>query len=283
MQTTSLNSSWQRSSLGYKERFVDDFEYNGIRVRQFPCRAVFEKAAVDAFGSGFVGVDRDSERCDNENDVDRVPDTAFTVWDSSILLGVYASREDVCKRLTRRRTTPSTTPIVTLELGAGAGVASLLFARSEYAKNSLRSFVMVVTDLPGTINFTKLNMQTNIGKVHANTTLVTKPLRWGRIEDIEALPVQIRLPDIVLGADLLYTCDKTVICALAETVTLLAKKVVVFAVCKQHRPESITFFLSLVRESFEIKHVPASMIHETLLASDEDFGIIELWRKRRRK
>ncbi|KAL7480344.1 hypothetical protein ACHAW6_006036 [Cyclotella cf. meneghiniana] len=278
-----MNSAWQRSSLGYKERFVDDFEYNGIRVRQFPCRAVFEKAVLNTFGAGDANVDEDCERSDEGNDFDRVPDTAFTVWDSSILLGVYASREDVCQRLTRQKTTRLMSPIVTLELGAGAGVASLLFARSACVKNSHRRFIMVMTDLPGTINFTRLNAHANVDKVHENTMLVTKQLRWGRIEDIEALPAQICQPDIVFGADLLYTCDRTVICALAETVSLLAKKVVVFAVCKQHRPESIALFLNIVRDSFDIKYVSASMIHETLLASDQDFGIVELWKKRRRR
>jgi len=81
----------------------------------------------------------------------------------------------------------------------------------------------------------------------------------------------------------LYTIDKSVISALADTVILLAGRVAVFAVCKQHRPESIDFFLSLVQEAFEIRNIPASTVHDDLHAVDEDFAIIELWRKKRHR
>lgn len=201
------------------------------------------------------------------------------MWDASVLLGVYASQEDVWRRLVGRRKSPA--PIVTLELGSGAGVASLLVAKSNNVRSN--NCIMVMTDLPGTINFTKLNIHSNIEKISSNTMIVTKPLRWGRLEDIARLPAELSQPDIVFGADLLYTCDETVIRALADTVTWLAKRVAVFAVCKQHRPESIVLFLSLVKEQFDVKLVSASKVHEDLLASDEDFSIIELWRKRRRR
>ncbi len=104
---SSASDSWQRSNLGYKERFIDDFAFNNIRVRQFPCRAVFERAVCEAFGSssGYtnthnhlsttIGTSYD----DDGICADPVPDTAFTVWESSILLGMYVSRKYVWKRL----------------------------------------------------------------------------------------------------------------------------------------------------------------------------------------
>eukprot|EP00986_Skeletonema_menzelii_P007668 scaffold3018_cov128-Skeletonema_menzelii.AAC.2 len=215
MKSSSVNSAWQRSTLGYKERFVDDFHYNNVRVRQFPCRAVFEKALCDAFGPSFLTEDDldGTKSCyDDEVDNDRVPDTAFTVWESSVLLGMYASRKDVWNRLIGRSKLKYTSrPIVTLELGSGTGVASLLVA-----------------------------------------------------------------------TNLLYTCDESVICALAETVMQLTGRVAVFAVCKLHRPQSITYFLSLVKTCFDVRHVVVSTAHEDLMASDEDFGLIELWRKKLR-
>jgi hypothetical protein len=283
--SASVNSAWQRSTLGYKERFVDDFHYNNIRVRQFPCRAVFEKAVCDAFGSSSLATDAHLESTkgyDDEVDNDRVPDTAFTVWESSILLGMYASRNDVWKRLVGTRKLRSSRPIVTLELGAGTGFASLLLSTSEVIWESKCDCQVVMTDLPSTINFTRLNVHANIDKIPRNAQVVTQPLRWGRIEDIKALPQDISRPDIIFGADLLYTCDESVICALAETVILLTGRVAVFAVCKQHRPESITFFLSLVKSCFDIRHVLASAVHDDIMASDEDFGLIELWRKKLR-
>ena len=288
MKSALVNSAWQRSTLGYKERFVDDFHYNNIRVRQFPCRAVFEKAVRDAFGSSFAFASNDdhlanTSRCyDDEVDNDRVPDTAFTVWESSILLGMYASRRDVWKRLIGARKLHSPRPIVTLELGSGTGVASLLVATSVVVWESKCDCKVVMTDLPSTIDFTRLNVHTNIDMIPTHAQVVTQPLRWGRIEDIEALPHDISRPDIIFGADLLYTCDESVICALAETVILLTGRVAVFAVCKLHRPQSIAYFLSVVERYFHVRHVAVSTAHEHLMPSDEDYGLLELWRKKLR-
>lgn len=285
MKSASVNSAWQRSTLGYKERFVDDFYYNNVRVRQFPCRAVFEKAVCNEFGTSFASDDHQAStniHYDDTVDNDRVPDTAFTVWESSILLGMYTSRRDVWERLIGTRKLHSSRPIVTLELGSGTGVASLLVATSEVIWESKCDCILVMTDLPGAIDFTRLNIQANIGKIPANAKVVTQPLRWGRIHDIEALPYDTCRPDIIFGADLLYTCDKSVIRALADTVILLTGRVAVFAVCKLHRPQSITYFLSLVKRYFHVRHVAVSTAHEHLMASDEDYGLLELWRKKLR-
>ena len=176
MKSSSVNSAWQRSTLGYKERFVDDFHYNNVRVRQFPCRAVFEKALCDAFGPSFLTEDDldGTKSCyDDEVDNDRVPDTAFTVWESSVLLGMYASRKDVWNRLIGRSKLKYTSrPIVTLELGSGTGVASLLVATSKVVWESNCDCQVVMTDLPSTINFTRLNVHANIDKIPANAQIV---------------------------------------------------------------------------------------------------------------
>ncbi|KAL7459734.1 hypothetical protein ACHAWC_011942 [Mediolabrus comicus] len=140
-----------------------------------------------------------------------------------------------------------------------------------------------MTDLPSTINFTRLNVHANIDAIASNAVILTQPLRWGCLQDMNSLSRETCRPDVLLGADLLYTIDKSVITALADTVILLAGRVAVFAVCKQHRPESIEFFLSLVQEAFEIRNIPASTVHEDLHAVDEDFAIIELWRKKRHR
>jgi hypothetical protein len=270
-------SAWQRSCLGYKERFVDDFEFNGIRVRQFPSRSVFEKAVSDTIGANVL------DASDDEADNDRVPDTAFTVWDASVLLGIYASRKDVWSRLTKRKAPPNCSrPMVTLELGAGTGVASLLFATSEVVRETKYAYNTMMTDLQSAINFTRLNVHANIHNIPNNVTITTQPLRWGRVDDMDALLRDIGHPDILFGADLLYTCDKSVISALAETVIMLTGRVAVFAVCKMHRPESIHFFISLVECNFDVRHIPASSVSMDLLASDDDFAVLELWRRKSR-
>lgn len=290
--SAASDSSWQRSNLGYKERFVDDFAFNNIRVRQFPCRTVFERAVCEAFesSSGYANTHNHlsttiGTSCYEEDDgiiyADPVPDTAFTVWESSILLGMYVSRKDVWKRLIGTKILRSSRPVVSLELGAGAGVSSLLLASSEVISESKCDYQVVMTDLPSTINFTRLNVHTNIDAIASNAVILTQPLRWGCLQDMSSLPRETCRPDVLLGADLLYTIDKSVISALADTVILLAGRVAVFAVCKQHRPESIEFFLSLVQEAFEIRNIPASTVHDELHAIDEDFAIIELWRKKR--
>jgi hypothetical protein len=172
---------------------------------------------------------------------------------------------------------------VTLELGAGTGVASLLFATSEVVRQNKYIHHTVMTDLQSAINFTRLNVHANIHNIPSNVTMTTRPLRWGRVEDMNALLREIGHPDILFGADLLYTCDKAVISALAETVIILAGRVAVFAVCKMHRPESIEYFLSLVECNFDVRRVPASSVHTDLLASDDDFAVLELWRRKSRR
>ena len=78
--------------------------------------------------------------------------------------------------------------------------------------------------------------------------MATTTLRWGRAEDVERLPEAIRRPDVVLGADLMYTSDEGVIRALAATTMALVGpgRAAVFAACKEHRPESVELFASII-------------------------------------
>lgn len=272
------NSNWQRSCLDYKERFVEDFKFNNIRVRQFPSRAVFEKAVADTFGTNIFGI--------QDDEADRVPDTAFTVWESSVILGMYASRKDVWRRLLgskKLKAQSCSRTITTLELGAGTGVASLLVGTSQVIRESVHNHHMILTDLQSAIDFTRLNVHANIKHIPSKCIVSTQSLCWGRMEDINCLLLEIVHPDILFGADLLYTCDESVICALAETVIMLAGRVAVFAVCKMHRPESIDFFTQLVQCYFDVRHVPASSVHEDLLCNDEDYAVLELWRRKSRR
>lgn len=75
---------------------------------------------------------------------------------------MYASRKDVWTRLIGTRVLHSSRQVVTLELGAGTGVASLLVASSEVVSESKCDYQVVMTDLPSTINFTRLNVHENI-------------------------------------------------------------------------------------------------------------------------
>ena len=84
---TSSHASWRRASLGYQEKFVHECTCERARVSQFASRAAFAKATRREGG----GDDGRLGDCD----ADVVPETAFTVWDASIVLGKYASRDDV--------------------------------------------------------------------------------------------------------------------------------------------------------------------------------------------
>ena len=127
------------------------------------------------------------------------------------------------------------------------------------------------------------NKEENGGRVPRGVLLATRGVRWGREEDVEALPEAIRWPDVVLGADLMYTSDEGVIRALAKTTGMLVRdsgRVAVFAACREHRPESIELFVSIVEtEGFTVRRVPASTVHPDYPASDDEFEILECWRR----
>jgi hypothetical protein len=102
---------------------------------------------------------------------------------------------------------------------------------------------------------------------------------------VERLPEAIRRPDVVLGADLMYTSDEGVIRALAATTMALVGpgRAAVFAACKEHRPESVELFASIIEANgFEVTRVPASEAHPDYPASNEEFELLECWRPRPR-
>lgn len=243
------------------------------------------------------GVTKQRARFDDEDDDDGdattrrdpVPETGFTVWDASALLGEYVGREDVWRRLVIENDDATTT--TTLELGAGTGLCTLLVATSEAVRGMAglkKSVACAMTDLPGVVEFTRENARDNKaengGNVPKHVALAVAALTWGDASDVEKLPEAIRHPNMVLGADLMYTMNVDVIRALAETTRMLVLpgRVAVFAACKEHRPESIEIFVEFMREfGFDVVRVPASTAHPDLPASDDEFEILECWKRQK--
>ena len=284
------SSSWRRSTLSFREKFIDAHETHGVRVRQYASRSAFDKAMErdgcgKRAGSRAVGTRGD----DDQTRRDPVPETGFTVWDASALLGKYVAREDVWRRLIANDDA-SMTMTTTLELGAGTGLCTLLVATSEVVRGvaGSKSVACAMTDLPGVVDFTRENARDNKaengGNVPKNVALAVAALTWGDASEVEKLPEAIRHPNVVLGADLMYTTNVEVIRALAETTRMLVLpgRVAVFAACKEHRPESIEIFVEFMSEfEFDVVRVPASTAHPDLPASDEEFEILECWRRQK--
>ena len=276
----AMSREWRRGRLSFKEKFIDPCVVDGVLVRQYASAEAFAKSTATSTAGR-----RDD---DDDDDDDRVPGTGFTVWDASALLGKYVGREDVWERLTAgKRRDGTRAPTTTLELGAGTGLATLLVASSEIASREEGGLVCVMTDLPEVVALARANARENKeengGRVPRRVLLATRGVRWGREEDVEALPEAIRWPDVVLGADLMYTSDQGVIRALAKTTGMLVRdsgRVAVFAACREHRPESIELFVSILEtEGFTVRRVPASTVHPDYPASDDEFEILECWRR----
>jgi len=278
----AMSREWRRAHLSFKEKFIDPCVVDGVVVRQYASAAAFAKSTTGGTAS------RRRDEDDDDDDDDRVPGTGFTVWDASALLGKYVGREDVWERLTAvsRRGGTRPGPATTLELGAGTGLATLLVASSERPSSERGGLVCAMTDLPEVVALARANARENKeengGRVPRSVLLAACGMRWGREEDVEALPAAIRWPDVVLGADVMYTSDERVIRALAKTTRMLVRdagRVAVFAACKEHRPESIELFASIMEtEGFDVRRVPASTAHPEYPASDDEFEILECWR-----
>ena len=294
--STASTTSWRRSTLSFREKFIDAHETHGVRVRQYASRSAFDKAMGGGVTKQRASRFRDDDDDDGDGDQttrrDPVPETGFTVWDASALLGKYVGREDVWRRLIENdeEEEASTRMTTTLELGAGTGLCTLLVATSEVVREmaGLKSVACAMTDLPGVVEFTRENARDNKaengGNVPKNVALAVAALTWGDASDVEKLPEAIRFPNVVLGADLMYTMNVDVIRALAETTRMLVLpgRVAVFAACKEHRPESIEIFVEFMREfGFDVVRVPASTAHPDLPASDDEFEILECWKRQK--
>jgi predicted nicotinamide N-methyase len=152
----------------------------------------------------------------------------------------------------------SNTENTVLELGSGTGVAGLALATT-----GLPSAV-ALTDLPGLCPFLKHNVVRNMepvstsgkfktgkGKnsmklgsepaIPSSVQLAVAPVRWGVAKDVAQLHPKFRNPTVLLGADLAYTENITVIDKLAQTVAWCVPigATAVFASCREHRPESV--------------------------------------------
>ena len=291
---THATTSWRRSTLSFREKFIDAHETHGVRVRQYASRSAFDKAMGGGVTKRRASCFRDDDDGDGDQTTrrDPVPETGFTVWDASALLGKYVGREDVWRRLIKNDDDEeaSTRMTTTLELGAGTGLCTLLVATSEVVREmaGLKSVACAMTDLPGVVEFTRENARDNKaengGNVPKSVALAVAALTWGDASDVEKLPEAVRYPNVVLGADLMYTMNVDVIRALAETTRMLVLpgRVAVFAACKEHRPESIEIFVEFMREfGFDVVRVPASTAHPDLPASDDEFEILECWKRQK--
>ena len=269
-----MASTWRRARLSFRERFVDACDVDGVVVAQYASSEAFAKA---------TGTARARDDDDDDDDDDAVPATGFTVWDASVLLGKYVARADVWRRLTTRAREEGRAA-TTLELGAGTGMATLVVAAAR-GRAETRGMACAMTDLTRVVKLTRANARANKaengGRIPANVALACATLRWGRAEDVARLPAAIREPDVVLGADLMYTSDEGVIRALAATTTALvgSGRAAVFAACREHRPESVELFASIVEANgFEVTRVPACEAHPDYPASNDEFELLELWR-----
>lgn len=196
---------------------------------------------------------------------------------------MYASRPKIWHRFISNLNKTPGVPITTLELGSGTGLASMLVASSKAVQQVEHSHIeMFLTDLPALLDFTHFNVEKNKQSFPNHITMNLHPLRWGNCNDLQSLPPHARFPDVVFGADLIYTQDSSVIALLVETVASLVRPgcVAVFAVCTEHRVESVHLFISLMTQvGFDVEIISATTVHRALPASDDEFRVLECWRK----
>jgi hypothetical protein len=178
--------------------------------------------------------------------------------------------------------------LTVLELGAGTGVAGLALAATGLPT------AVALTDLPGVCDFLRHNASRNketkrfseqrttkesssrksisLPAIPQDVALAVAPLRWGVKQDVAKLHRSFRNPKVLLGADLAYTEDVSVVRRLAATVSLCVPfgGVAVFASCRDHRPESVDLLEKLLVSDGEFE---ARRVRGDELA--EGFGRIE--------
>lgn len=178
--------------------------------------------------------------------------------------------------------------LTVLELGAGTGVAGLALAATGLPT------AVALTDLPGVCDFLRHNASRNketkrfseqrttkesssrksisLPAIPQDVALAVAPLRWGVKQDVAKLHPSFRNPKVLLGADLAYTEDVSVVRRLAATVSSCVPLggVAVFASCRDHRPESVDLLEKLLVSDGEFE---ARRVRGDELA--EGFGRIE--------
>jgi predicted nicotinamide N-methyase len=172
--------------------------------------------------------------------------------------------------------------LTVLELGAGTGVAGLALAATGLPT------AVALTDLPGVCDFLRHNASRNketkrfseqrttkesssrksisLPAIPQDVALAVAPLRWGVKQDVAKLHRSFRNPKVLLGADLAYTEDVSVVRRLAATVSLCVPfgGVAVFASCRDHRPESVDLLEKLLVSDgeFEARRVRGDELAE---------------------
>jgi predicted nicotinamide N-methyase len=173
--------------------------------------------------------------------------------------------------------------LTVLELGAGTGVAGLALAATGLPT------AVALTDLPGVCDFLRHNASRNketsscfsaarttkesssrksisLPAIPQDVALAVAPLRWGVKTDVAKLHPSFRNPKVLLGADLAYTEDVSVVRRLAATVSSCVPLggVAVFASCRDHRPESVDLLEKLLVSDgeFEARRVRGDELAE---------------------
>ena len=263
------SDAWRRSTLSYRERFVDDFvlrvpgagdEARPLFASRRPrARPRPPRASPRLFGARRPLVPSRRLRArpgpgdrihglGREHPPRRVRHAARDVGPPrrpprARALGAFArpNHRPPTSDAPSDASPPSpASPVVVLELGAGTGAAGLAVAATGLPS------VVAMTDLPEILPHLRHNARARSegGPIPPDVALAVCALRWGEEGDVDALPAPCRDADVVLGADLAYTTDARVIDALVETLDRVVPTdgVAVFASCVEHRPEAVARF-----------------------------------------
>jgi predicted nicotinamide N-methyase len=240
---------WQRSNMGYAERFVDDcvLKLRGgdvvVRVAQAPSA----RQAAKAHGY----------KLDKESDPAQ---TGTTVWDSAVVLSQYLTSTGA---LAGHAYPSGSANPVALELGAGTGAVSLSLLACGCVEH------VTATDIPSVLPFIAHNARRNAGALDARR-LATCALRWGVAGDVAALPRRAPF-DLIVGSDLIYYTYSEATPhsrALLSTLLQLAGRgtLVFLALSLHHNPQEVESFLAAAAERFTVARLGGEVPEEWRVA-----------------
>jgi predicted nicotinamide N-methyase len=216
--------AWQRSHLGYTERFVDDFHLplsNGksLRLTQAPKVAKPGQGRAEQDDRGYdPGI------------------TGTTVWDAGIVLAQYLSVNSPNSRAIFQAPGLS----CALELGSGTGLVSLAVA-SAWAVPCL-----VASDIASMVPLINKNLALNRPLIKLGARVHVHPLRWGEPSDLRRIAPLDRPCSLVFGSDLIYSDAIDQSSLLLSTLGLVCDNatVAVFAMHRLHQPARVDAFIA---------------------------------------
>lgn len=222
---------WQRWSLGYNERFVDDFTLalsNGKKVRVSQAPTMAKGAAADrTYDPGVTG---------------------STVWDAGIVLAQYLTTPISNGPLASLFNAPVG---VALELGSGTGLVSLAVGCTHVVRT------LLMTDIAGMVPLLKKNLQLNKPAIRLGTRVAPCPLRWACEADVLAIAALQAPCQLVFGSDVVYSDSIAQGDLLLETLRRVsdAHTVAAFALHSMHQPERVSAFVELLQANYSHVHV----------------------------